>query len=69
YKGKYAPKSRHLLTLASHYPEVLQAVCELMGMGAVWRQAVSMRIIETMRARLQGGKSGINCRWKRTSLS
>ena len=52
YKGQYAPKSRHLLTLASHYPEVLQAVCELMGMGVVWRQAVGARVVETMRSRL-----------------
>ena len=39
YKGKYAPKSRHLLTMAAYYPQVLQAVCDLMGMNAIWRQA------------------------------
>ncbi len=58
HKGEYAPKSRHLLTLAAHYPEVLQAVCELMGMGPVWRQAVRMGAVETMRARL-------NERWEK----
>ena len=58
YKGEYAPKSRHLLTLAAHYPEVLQAVCELMGMGAVWRQAVRLGVVKIMRARL-------NERWEK----
>jgi Fic family protein len=58
YEGKYAPKSRHLLTLAAHYPEVLQAVCELMGMGSVWRQAVRMGVVESMRAQL-------NERWEK----
>ena len=56
--GKYAPKSRHLLTLAGHYPEVLQAVCELMGMGAIWRHAVKMGTVESMRAQL-------NERWEK----
>jgi len=51
-KHGYAPKSRHLLTLAAHYPLVLQVLCELMGMDAVWQQAVHLGIAETMRARL-----------------
>lgn len=62
YKGKYAPKSRHLLTLAAHYPEVLQAVCELMGMGDLWRQAVRLGAVEAMRARL-------NERWEKWNKS
>lgn len=62
YTGRYAPKSRHLLILAAHYPEVLQAVCELMGMDAVWRHAVSARLVETMRSQL-------NARWEKWNKS
>jgi len=52
YAGKYAPKSRHLLMLSAHFPQMLQAVCELMVMSAVWQEAVRMGVVEMMRGRL-----------------
>lgn len=58
YKGRYAPKSSYLLMLAAHYPEVLHVVCKLMGMEALWQHAISLGIVDSMRARLHK-------KWKR----
>lgn len=52
YKGRYAPKSRYLLILAVHYPEVLHVVCKLIGMETLWQQAISLGLIDSMHARL-----------------
>ena len=59
YKGRYAPKSSYLLMLAVHYPEILHVLCTLMGMEALWQQAVSLGLVDTMRTNL-------NKKWKRT---
>ena len=63
YNGIYAPKSRHLLIMAAHYPQVLQAVCELIGISSIWQQAVHTGLVKEMRADLdnQWGK------WKKSS--
>ena len=63
YKGKYAPKSRYLLSLAMHYPDVLQAICELMGFGDLWREVIRPRVEDDMRARLDAKRG----KWKKTS--
>ena len=60
YKGRYAPKSSHLLMLAAHYPEVLQALCKIMGMELLWQQAINLGLVEIMRAKL-------NKKWNRYS--
>ena len=59
YKGRYAPKSSYLLMLAAHYPEILHVLCTLVGMEALWQQALSLGLVDTMHARL-------NKKWKRT---
>lgn len=57
-EGHYAPKSRHLLALLAHYPEVLRAVCEMTGMESVWHHAVQVGVVDSMRVQL-------DARWKR----
>lgn len=57
-EGHYSPKSRHLLTLATYYPEVLRAICEMMGIESVWQHAVQIGLIDAMRSQL-------NARWKK----
>ena len=49
--------------LAAHFPQVLQAVCELMGMGVVWQEAVRMGIVEIMRVKLDAKYRN----WKKAS--
>jgi hypothetical protein len=52
YKGRYAPKSSHLLTLAQHYPEVLRTLFMLLGIEPLWQYAVSLGLPETMHSKL-----------------
>lgn len=58
YGGRYAPRSRHLLTLAAHYPEVLRLVLEFMGVEALWQEAIHLHVVERMRAQLDSRLHG-----------
>ncbi len=64
YNGKHVPRSRHLLTLALYYPQVLQAICELMGIGALWQEMARSGIIDKMQTHLDE-KWG---KWKKQAL-
>jgi len=52
YRGLHTPKSAHLLMLAAQYPEVLHALCELIGMDDLWHAAIRDNIPQSMRSRL-----------------
>ena len=53
YKGRYAPKARHLLMLASYYPQILYAVCEMMSTTPVWQNGMDTQMVEAMQKHLE----------------
>jgi hypothetical protein len=53
YKGRYAPKARHLLMLASYYPQILYAVCEMMSTAPVWQNGMETQMVEAMQKHLE----------------
>lgn len=52
YRGLHTPKSAHLLTLAGYYPEVLQALCKLIGREDLWHAAMQNNIPHAMRSQI-----------------
>ncbi|MDX2094443.1 MAG: hypothetical protein SFW64_00645 [Alphaproteobacteria bacterium] len=62
YKGRYAPKARHLLMLASYYPQVLYAVCEMMAAAPVWQDEIDAQVVKAMQQHLEQRWHG----WKKS---
>jgi hypothetical protein len=62
YKGRYAPKARHLLMLASYYPQILYAVCEMMSTTPVWQNGIDTQMVEAMQKNLEHQWQG----WKKS---
>jgi hypothetical protein len=52
YRGLHTPNSAHLMTLAGYYPEVLQALCILIGRKDLWHAAMQNNIPHTMRTQI-----------------
>lgn len=62
YKGRYAPKARHLLILAAYYPHVLYAVCEMISDAPLWQGEAGGQVIKAMRQHLEQQWKG----WKKS---